>query len=230
MKLNILKLLSNNKLGFLIILIISILFSYYIYSIEDKVNVYKEEIYLPKQTNIYHAHLSNTLHSAVQVHKNEKGFCEVDINNEINKQNTILQLTIKNENYKTTIENLKNKNFNISILKCESIIKLTLENFLKFYDEVSIFLKDSNMKLNNENSELNNSVNSKYFNEQAEIAKQKFFVKYVLDNFSTEKLDMSLVYAPAKIYQHIFNGIITLVILLAVYVGVLVANKNIKKN
>ena len=86
------------------------------------------------------------------------------------------------------------------------------------------------MKLNNENSELNNSVNSKYFNEQAEIAKQKFFVKYVLDNFSTEKLDMSLVYAPAKIYQHIFNGIITLVILLAVYVGVLVANKNIKKN
>ncbi len=228
MKLNILKLLSNNKLGFVIVLFISILFSYYIYFIEDKVKVYKEEIYLPKQSSVYQAHLSNTLHASEQVLKNDEGHCEINLNTEKNKENTILQITIKNEAYKTTTNNIANKNLNKSILKCENIIKLTLENFISFYDEVSFFLKNSNDELNNTNSGVNNIIYTKYLDEQAEIAKQKFFIKYVLDNFTTDGFDLSLVYSPAKIYQHVFNGIITLVILLAIYFGVLIANKRFK--
>ena len=210
----------------MIILFISILFSYYIYSIEDKIYVYKEEVYLPKQNNVYHAHLSNSLQSSIQVLKNDEGHCEIDLNTEETKKNTILQMTIKNEAYKTTTNNIAKKSLNKSILKCENIIKLTLENLIIFYEEVSIFLKNSNDQLNNDNS--NNIIYTNYLNEQAEIAKQKFFVKYVLENFKTNGLDLRLVYSPTKIYQHIFNGIITLVILLAVYIGVLIANKKIK--
>ena len=82
MKLNILKLLSNNKLGLLIVLVISATFTYYVYSVEDKVEIYNTKISLPTQSDLYTAILINNLTSAKYIHNNDKGNCNVNLNTE----------------------------------------------------------------------------------------------------------------------------------------------------
>lgn len=218
MKLRIQKLLFNNKLGLLIILLISILFSYYTYSIESKSVIYKTDLILPKQSDIYHSHLSNLVREVYQLHTNEKGNCNIGLDDEKLSNSTILQLTIEVEDNKTKKRSNELKN---SLLKCESIVRMTVEQFLIFYDDVLTFIK-KNYDDYNISSDL---LALNFINENSEINRKKYFLEIFLNNLSADKLDLKLIYAPTPVYQHVLNGIITLLILLAVYVGFLIANK-----
>ena len=104
---------------------------------------------------------------------------------------------------------------------------MTLEEFINFYDEVLAFLRKSSDGYNSVKE--NDLFLLNVINEKSEIDRKRFFIEYILINLSFQKSDMKLMHAPTKIYQHVLNGIITLLILLAVYVGVLIANINIKK-
>ena len=228
MKVKFQKLLFTKKLSLLIILLISILFSYYSYLIEDRSTIYNSEILLPKQTDVYNSHLQGLFRDIYALHANDKGNCEISLDDqELGSSSTIIKLTIRIQD--SMIETKDNELTN-SILKCESIIRMTIVQFIKFHDEVLNFLKNNFAESNSTNLNIyDDGISASYLKEVSEVNKKKFFLKYFLKNLSVEKLNIKLVYAPTKIYEYILNGIITLLILLAVYAGVLIANKEIKK-
>lgn len=212
MKLNIVDILLKNKLGLLLILVISSAFSYYGYSVEDKVEIYKAKLSLPKQTNLNYA-LNNNLTVAKQIYDSREGNCNINLNTE---EGTSIEISISVKTNNSADE--RKKILYRSLLKCEGIIKLALESYIAFFDDLIDFI-DRNITEKDESRDA--------ILEKISLKKQKYFLLYVLENFSVEKLNPNKIYAPAKFDQHLINGFITLIILLAVYIGILITNNNI---
>ena len=106
----------------------------------------------------------------------------------------------------------KKKSLNESLLKCENIIRFILEDYISILEKF--------------HTDLDSKVSIK---ENIDLKRQIYFLNYVLVNLSIKKINLRKIYEPAKLEQHAINGIITFIILLAIYFGVILANDNFLK-
>lgn len=197
------KFLSENKYNLVLSLVIAAIISFYFYKIEDKNEIFKSSITLPKQQSFYNNILRNsvlTISSIINQSAKEK--CQIGVTTDAE---FIIGMTISyNYDY-----NDKNNYFKNAKKNCKKILERSFAEYIKFNQGVLKYLNNS----------VENNLDFNQNNEQFLVSQRIYFLNHIFDQINENEIQFKQTYSPSEINDHIINFIIICILLSATLIG-----------